>query len=50
MVVAVICRPLRATKPKGCKPELGDEITGEELRGEAEAAAIAKADRMAGVA
>ncbi len=37
VVAAVTCRRLRATNAKGCKTDLGDECTPEELRGEAEA-------------
>jgi len=50
VVQAVICRRLRATMAKGCKTDLGDECTPKELRGEAEAARAAKAERAAEVA
>jgi hypothetical protein len=35
VIAAVICKRLRATKPKGCKTDLSDEITAAEMRGEA---------------
>lgn len=50
VVAAVICRRLPATKAKGCKTDLGDEFTPEELQGEAEAARATKTDRLTEVA
>jgi|GEM_PF-2490885 len=46
----MICRRLPAAMAKGCKTDLGDECTAEELRSEAEAAWAAKAERTGEVA